>query len=58
MGGCAVDAQAAPALQVGRFETATPALAGNRAALADLNGQWNDRFRDCGWLKFIVLDMD
>jgi hypothetical protein len=33
---------------MGRFETETLALAANRAALADLNGQWIDRFHgDC-----------
>ena len=42
VGGRAVDAQAASASQMGRFETETLALAGNRAALADLNGQWID----------------
>ncbi len=39
VGGRAVDAQAASASQMGRFETETLALAGNRAALADLNGR-------------------
>jgi hypothetical protein len=38
VGGRAVDAQAASASQMGRFETETLALAENRAALADLNG--------------------
>ena len=33
-------------------------MADNRAALADLNGQWIDRFHDRGGLEFIVLDMD
>ena len=28
------------------------------SALADLNGQWIDRFHDCNGLKYIVLDMD
>jgi hypothetical protein len=36
------DTQAASASQMGRFETETLALAENRAALADLNGQWID----------------
>ena len=35
MGGRAIDAQAASALQMGWFETETLALAENRAALAD-----------------------
>ncbi len=58
VGGRAVDAQAASATQMGRFETETLALAENRAALADLNGQWIDRFHDRNGLKYIVLDMD
>ena len=58
VGGRAVDAQAASASQMGRFETKTLALAENRAALADLNGQWIDRFHDRNGLKYIVLDMD
>ncbi len=33
-------------------------LAENREALADLNGQWIDRFHDRNGLKYIVLDMD
>ena len=51
VGGRAVDAQAASASQMGRFETET-------LALADLNGQWIDRFHDRNGLKYIVLDMD
>ncbi len=43
---------------MGWFETDTLALPGNRAALADLNGQWVDRFHDRNGLKYIVLDMD
>ena len=58
VGGRAVDSQAASASQMGRFETGTLALAENRAALADLNGQWIDRFHDRNGLKYIVLDMD
>jgi hypothetical protein len=34
------------------------AMPENRAALADLNGQWIDRFHDRNGLKFIVLDID
>jgi hypothetical protein len=56
--GRAVDAQAASASQMGRFETDMLALAENRAALADLNGQWIDRFHDRNDLTYIVLDMD
>jgi len=58
VGGRAVDAQAALASQMGRFETETLALAKNRAALADLNGQRIDRFHDRNGLEYIVLDMD
>lgn len=58
VGGRAVDTQAASASQMGRFETETLALPENREALADLNGQWIDRFHDRNGLKYIVLDMD
>lgn len=58
VGGHAVDAQAASASQMGRFETETLATAENRASLADLNGQWIDRFHDCKGLKYVTLDMD
>jgi hypothetical protein len=58
VGGRAVDAQAASASQMGRFETGTLALPENRAALSDLNGQWIDRFHERNGLKYIVLDMD
>ena len=58
VGGRALDAQAASASQMGRFETETLALTENREALADLNGQWIDRFHDRNGLKLIVLDMD
>ena len=58
VGGRAVDTQAASASQMGRFETETLALPENRAALADLNGTWIDRFHDRNGLKYIVLDMD
>ena len=58
VGGRTVDAQAASASQMRRFETETLALPANRAALADLNGQWIDRFHNRNGLKYIVLDMD
>jgi hypothetical protein len=58
VGGRAVDAQAASASQMGRFETERLALPENREALADLNGQWIDRFHDRNGLKYSVLDMD
>ena len=43
---------------MGRFETETLALPENRVALADLSGQWIDRFHDRKGLKYITLDMD
>jgi hypothetical protein len=43
---------------MGWFETETLALPENRAALADLNGTWIDRFHDRNGLKYITLDMD
>jgi hypothetical protein len=58
VGSKAVDAQAASASQMGRFETEALALAGNRAAPPDLNGQRIDRFHDRNGLKVIMLDMD
>ena len=58
VGGRAVDGQAASASQMGRFETETLAQPENHAALADLSGQWIDRFHDRNGLKYIVLDMD
>lgn len=54
----AFNAQAASATQMGRFETGTLAMTENRTALADLNGQWIERFHDRNGLKYIVLDMD
>ena len=58
VGGRAVDAQAASASQMGRFETETLPTPENRAALADLNDQWIDRFNERKGLKYITLDMD
>jgi hypothetical protein len=43
---------------MGRFETETLALPENRAALADLNGQWIYRFHGHNGLKYIAPDMD
>lgn len=54
----AIDGQAASTSQMSRFETEGLATAENRAALADLSGQWIDRFLDRTGLKYIVLDMD
>ena len=53
----AVDAQSATASKIWQFETETLALAENRAALADLNGQWIDCLHHLNGLKFIMLDM-
>jgi hypothetical protein len=58
VGGRAVDAQAASASQMGRFETETLATPENREGLADLNGTWIDRFHDRNGLKYITPDMD
>ena len=58
VGGRAVDAQAASASQMGRFETEVLVLSDNRAALADLSGQWIDAVHDRKGLKYITLDMD
>jgi hypothetical protein len=57
VGGRAIEAYAASATQMGCFETETLTLTENRAALADLNGQWIDRFHDRKGLKYITLDM-
>ena len=46
VGGRAVDTKAAPASQMGRFETEVLAAADNRTALADLSGQWIDRVHE------------
>jgi hypothetical protein len=54
VGGRAVDAQAASASQMGRFETETLSMPENRGALADLNGHWIDRFHDRNGLRFMV----
>ncbi len=58
VGGRTVDAEAASATQMGRFETETLPMPENRAALADPNDQWIDRFYDRRGLKHIVQDMD
>lgn len=57
VGGWAVGTQAASATRWGG-ETETLALSENREVLADLNGQWIDRFHDRNGLKYIVLDME
>ena len=49
---------AASASQMGRFETSVLARADNRAALADLCGQWIDVVRRRRPTNVVVLDMD
>ena len=56
--GRAVDARAASASQMGRFETEVLATADNRAALADLSGHWIDKVHAAVPPKWITLDMD
>ena len=58
VGGRAVDYQAASTSQMARFETDILASAHNRAALADLPGQWIDAMHDAQPPKWITLDMD
>jgi hypothetical protein len=43
---------------MGRFEIGALALLADWDALADLNGQWIDRFYDRNGLKYIMLDME
>jgi hypothetical protein len=56
--GRAVDAKAASASQMGRFETEVWATTDNRTALADMSGQWIDRVHERKLPKWITLDMD
>jgi len=58
VGGRAVDAKAASASQMGRFETEVLATLDNRSALADLPGQWIDSVHERKPPKWITLDMD
>ena len=58
VGGRAVDARAASASQMGRFETEVLATADNRAAMADLSGHWIDKGHAAVPPKWITLDMD
>ena len=58
VGGRAVDAKAASASQMGRFETEVLATADTRVALADPAGQWVDRVHAFAPPKWITLDMD
>ncbi len=58
VGGRAVDGQAASTSQMARFETDILASVHNRAAWADLPGQWIDAMHDAQPHKWITLDMD
>ena len=58
VGGRAVDATAAPASQMGRFEAEVLATPDNLKSLADLSGQWIDRVHERKPPKWITLDMD
>jgi hypothetical protein len=58
VGGRAVDAKAASASQMGRFETEVLAKTDNRAALAEMSGHWIDRVHSATPPKWITLDMD
>ena len=58
VGGRAMDVKAASASQMGRFETDVLAKTDNHAALADLPGQWIDRFHKRKPPRWITLDMD
>lgn len=58
VGGRAVDAKTASANQTGQFETDVLAKTDNRAALADLPGQWIDRVHKRKPPKWITLDID
>ena len=56
--GRAIGAKAAPASEMGRFETEVLATPENRAALTDLPRQWIDRKYAAVPHKWITLDMD
>jgi len=58
VGGRAVDGQAASTSQMARFETDILASAHNRAALADLPGQWIDAMHNVQPPRWITLDLD
>jgi len=58
VGGRALDAKAASASQMGRFETEGLATSDNRTALADLSGKWIDRVHEGKPPKWITLGMD
>jgi len=54
----AVDAKAASASQMGRFETEVLAATENRTALMEMLGQWIDRVHERKRPKWITLDMN
>ena len=58
VGGRAVDAQAASASQMGRFETEVLTKEANVTALADLSGRWIDAVHARRPTNVVVLDMD
>ena len=58
VGGRAVEAKAASASQMVRFETEVLAATDNRTVLADLSGHWIDRVHNRKPPKWITLDMD
>jgi hypothetical protein len=58
VGGRAVEAKAASASQMGRFETEVLAAIDNRTVLADLSGHWIDRVHNRKPPKWVTLDMD
>ncbi len=54
--GRAVDANAAFASQIGRFQTEVLATPDNRTALADMSGQWIERVQERKPPKWITVD--
>ncbi len=58
IGGRALDARAASASQMGRFETEVLAKADNRTALVELSGYRIDRVHVAAPPEWITLDMD
>ncbi len=57
VGGRGVDAEAASAGRMGRFETEVSAAADNRGAPADVSGQWIDRAHAAMAPEWITPDM-
>lgn len=58
VGGWAVDGNAASTSQMERFETEALATTDNRAALADMSGQWINRVHQRRPPEWITLNMD